>query len=120
MSETEAAPPDVTEPVQGAEAPRQESPLVRRRRKRRWLIGGAAVALGVTSLIAVTILRPPVTTVAALDTTLLAPTTIQDSIAATGTVASARAFKVFSSLTYAVDRIDVSVGQVVDKGDLLG
>lgn len=121
MSETEGAPLDVTEPDDAADAPRKDSPvLARRRRRRRWLIGGAAVLLVVMSLVAVTMLQPRVTAVAALDTTVLAPTTIQDSIAATGTVASARTFKVFSSLAYAVDRIDVSVGHVVEQGDILG
>lgn len=121
MSELEGAPLDVTEPDQVAEPPRKNTaPLARRRRRRRWLIGGAAAVLAVASLVAVPLLQPRVAPLAALDTTVLAPTTIQDSIAATGTVASAGTFKVFSSLTYAVDRIDVSVGQVVEKGDILG
>ena len=121
MSESGGPATDMTEQEHTGTAPNAASPpLARRRRRRRWLVGGAAVVLAVASLVAVMMLRPPVTTLAALDTTVLAPTTIQDSIAATGTVASARTFKVFSSLTYAVDRIDVSVGQVVEKGDILG
>lgn len=112
---------DVTEQEHGDAAPRKgPRPTARRRRRRRWLIGGTAVVLAVTSLVAFAMLQPTVTTVSAADTTVLAPTSIQDSIAATGTVASARAYKVYSTLTYAVDRIDVSVGQVVEKGDSLG
>ena len=62
---------------------------------------------------------PKVATVAALETTVLQRGTIQDSISATGVVASATTFKVYSTLTYSVRTVDVSVGDVVDKGDRL-
>ncbi len=98
-------------------------PLVRtadrRRTRRRWLIAAAAAALLAGTAIAVQMATPKVATVAALETTVLERGTIQDSISATGTVASATTFKVYSTLTYSVRTVHVSVGDAVSKGDRL-
>ena len=92
----------------------------RRRRRRRWLVAGAAaLALIAVMVIVVTRLQTPVNNLAASDTTVLSPTTIRTTVSATGTVASANSFKVYSNLSYAVKRIHVSVGQAVRVGDLL-
>lgn len=92
----------------------------RRRRRRRWLIGGAAaVALLAVVAVAVARLQPQVTAVPASDTTVLSVTGIRNSVSATGTVASANTFKVYSNQTYAVRDIYVSVGQSVAVGDPL-
>jgi len=63
--------------------------------------------------------RKPVKSLAASDTTVLAASVLENSISATGTVASSRSFKVYSTLSYAVDQIFVSVGQTVAEGDPL-
>ncbi len=88
--------------------------------RRRWIVAAAvALALVAVTAFAVTKFRTPVNTVAASDTTVLSPTSLRSSVSATGTVASANSFKVYSNLTYAVRYIHVSVGQTVAAGDPL-
>ena len=71
--------------------------------RRRWIVAAAvALALVAVTAFAVTKFRTPVNTVAASDTTVLSPTSLRSSVSATGTVASANSFKVYSNLTYAV------------------
>lgn len=92
----------------------------RRRRRRRWLIGGAAlVALLTVVAVAVARLQPQVKAVPASDTTVLSVGNLRNSVSATGTVASANSFKVYSNQAYAVRHIYVEVGQSVAVGDRL-
>lgn len=112
---------DTSQPVSGRpERAKLATASAKRRRRWRWIIGGvvlAVVAAGTAFGIVST--RTPLKALAASDTTVLAPTTLQNSISATGTVSSARSFKVYSTLAYAVDQIYVSVGQQVAQGDRL-
>lgn len=93
--------------------------LRRRRIRKRWIAAAVAVLLVTGVGVAVAATRTSVKPVAAVDTTLLAAGTIQDSISATGVVASANTFKVYTTLTYSVRTVDVSVGDVVRQGDKL-
>ncbi len=114
MDDTTQAP--TGRPEQG----KVKSAFAKRRRRRAWIIGGVALALvGSATAFGLSTMRPPTKVLAASDTTVLSATTLQNSISATGTVASAHSFKVFSTLTYAVDQVYVTVGQKVAQGDKL-
>ena len=71
-------------------------------------IGAAIAALGSSAA-----------TVAYADTIKIQEKTIENKISVSGTVKSAEVKKVYSELSYPVEKINVSVGDAVKKGDVL-
>lgn len=72
------------------------------------VIGGAIAALGSAA-----------STVAYADTIKIQEKTIENKISVSGTIESAEVKKVYSKLNYAVEKVNVSVGDAVKKGDVL-
>lgn len=72
------------------------------------VIGGAIAALGSAA-----------STVAYADTIKIHEKTIENKISVSGTIESAEVKKVYSKLNYAVEKVNVSVGDAVKKGDVL-
>lgn len=72
------------------------------------VVGAAIAALGNSA-----------STVAYADTIKIQEKTIENQISVSGTVKSADVNKVYSKLTYPVEKINVSVGDAVKKGDIL-
>lgn len=97
-----------------------ESAVPGRRRGKRALI--AAVVL----ILAAAIVLPRLgegsgagNAVSPLDVMTLAPTDLQRTVSATGTVESARSVLVYSTQSYAVQEVLVEVGDYVEEGQLL-
>lgn len=97
-----------------------ESAVPGRRRGKRGLI--AAVVL----VLAAALLLPRLggtgdagSAVSPLDVMTLAPTDLQRTVSATGTVESARSVLVYSTQSYAVQEVLVEVGDYVEEGQLL-
>jgi multidrug efflux pump subunit AcrA (membrane-fusion protein) len=99
--------------------PQDQTKKKRHKIKKSWIILAAAAALVAIVLAVIILRRPAASTVAVTDTTLLSPANIQNTISATGTVASSDNYKVYSTLQYPVKEIYVSVGSVVQQGDKL-
>ncbi len=78
------------------------------------IIAGIAV-IGV----AVAALGSSASTIAYADTIKIQEKTIENKISVSGTVKSAEVKKVYSELSYPVEKVNVSVGDAVKKGDVL-
>lgn len=72
------------------------------------VIGAAIAALGSSA-----------STVAYADTIKIQEKTIENKISVSGTIESAEVKKVYSKLNYAVEKVNVSIGDAVKKGDVL-
>lgn len=99
-----------------------ESSPARKKKKRRRLI--IIIASLIVVLLAVFLIfarhaASSVLTVAVDDTTVLTYTDFSNSISATGTVASADSTFVYSTLSYAVQSVEVEVGDYVEQDQLL-
>jgi HlyD family secretion protein len=81
------------------------------------------IGLVVILIIAITVFKPfggpPGTQVGALDYTVLAKSTLTDSISVTGTIESANAENVYTTVNYPVKSIQAELGNVVKAGDVL-
>lgn len=54
-----------------------------------------------------------------VDTTMLTPMALSNTVSLTGVVESAEGRKVYSTLTYPIDQVNVEVGDTVKAGDIL-
>lgn len=91
----------------------------RRIKKRWWVLGGILLVIVALVIVQNARAKQASNTVAFSETTVLKKTDLQDTIRATGTVASKSTSNVYSTLTYPITAVHVSVGDVVQEGDLL-
>ncbi len=88
--------------------------------KAKKIIIPVSIIAGVAAIgVAIAALGSSAATVAYADTIKIQAKTIENKISVSGTVKSAEVKKVYSELSYPVEKINVSVGDAVKKGDVL-
>ncbi len=88
--------------------------------KAKKIIIPVSIIAGVAAIgVAIAALGSSASTVAYADTIKIRSKTIENKISVNGTVESAEVKKVYSELSYPVEKINVSVGDAVKKGDVL-
>ena len=88
--------------------------------KAKKIIIPVSIIAGVAAIgVAIAALGSSASTVAYADTIKIQAKTIENKISVSGTVKSAEVKKVYSELSYPVEKINVSVGDAVKKGDVL-
>lgn len=92
----------------------------RKKKKWPWVVGGiAVVVIGLIILVNHQMSSVKSMLSQDLSTTTLKKTSLEDSISASGDVESSSSVNVTSSLNYVVNKVNVSVGDKVNKGDVL-
>lgn len=88
--------------------------------KAKKIIIPVSIIAGIAAIgVAIAALGSSASTVAYADTIKIQAKTIENKISVSGTVKSAEVKKVYSELSYPVEKINVSVGDAVKKGDVL-
>ena len=88
--------------------------------KAKKIIIPVSIIAGVAAIgVAVAALGNAASTVAYADTIKIQEKTIENKISVSGSIESAEVKKVYSKLNYAVEKVNVSVGDAVKKGDVL-
>lgn len=88
--------------------------------KAKKIIIPVSIIAGVAAIgVAIAALGSSASTVAYADTIKIQAKTIENKISVSGTVKSAEVTKVYSELSYPVEKVNVSVGDAVKKGDVL-
>jgi|GEM_PF-808248 len=88
--------------------------------KAKKIIIPVSIIAGVAAIgVAIAALGSSASTVSYADTIRIQKKTIENQISVSGTVKSADVKKVYSKLNYPVEKINVSVGDAVKKGDIL-
>ena len=88
--------------------------------KAKKIIIPVSIIAGVAAIgVAIAALGSSASTVTYADTIRIQSKTIENKISVSGTVKSAEVKKVYSELSYPVEKINVSVGDAVKKGDIL-
>lgn len=92
----------------------------KKKKKWPWVVGSIAVVLiGLVLLVNHQMSSVKSQISQDLSTTTLKRTTLENSISASGSIASGSSVDVTSSLNYVVSKVNVSVGDKVHKGDIL-
>lgn len=88
--------------------------------KAKKIIIPVSIIAGIAAIgVAIAALGSSASTVAYADTIKIQAKTIENKISVSGTVKSAEVTKVYSELSYPVEKVNVSVGDAVKKGDVL-
>lgn len=91
-----------------------------KKKKWPWVLMGIAVIILVIVLLINNQMNKKVTTISEnMSSTELKLTSLEDSISASGTIASENSVNVTSNLSYTIKQVNVKIGDLVKKGDVL-